>query len=65
VLDSVVPLQADGVRTGSAVERSFDLLLADCAADPACDRAYPNLRQTAFDLIDQFNREILVRLPRP
>ena len=60
VLDSVVPLQASGVRTGSAVERSFDRLLADCAADPACDRAYPNLRQTTFDLIDQFNREPLI-----
>jgi pimeloyl-ACP methyl ester carboxylesterase len=63
VLDSVVPLQASGVRTGSAVERSFDHLLADCTADPACDRTYPNLRQTTFDLIDQFNREPLSLTP--
>ena len=60
VLDSVVPLQADLVRTGSAVERSFDKLLADCAADPDCDSAFPNLRQTSFDLIDRLNREPLM-----
>ena len=63
VLDSVVPLQVDGVRTGSAVERSFDLMLADCAADPGCNRAYPNLRQAAFDLIDQLTREPLTLAP--
>jgi pimeloyl-ACP methyl ester carboxylesterase len=63
VLDSVVPLQADSVRTGSALEGSFDRLLADCAADPACNRVYPNLRQTTFDLIDQFTREPLTLAP--
>jgi pimeloyl-ACP methyl ester carboxylesterase len=63
VLDSVVPPQEDGVRTGSAVEQSFDRLLADCSADPACNAAYPNLRQTTFDLIDQFNREPLMLEP--
>jgi pimeloyl-ACP methyl ester carboxylesterase len=63
VLDSVVPLQADLVSTGSAVERSFDRLLADCAADPACNRTYPNLRQMTFDLVDRFNREPLMITP--
>lgn len=63
VLDSVVPLQANLVRTGSALERSFDRLLADCAADPACDGAFPNLRQTTFELIDRFNGEPLMLMP--
>jgi pimeloyl-ACP methyl ester carboxylesterase len=63
VLDSVVPPQADLVRTGSTVERSFDLLLADCEADPDCKQAFPNLRQTTFDLIDQFEREPLMLEP--
>ena len=63
VLDSVVPLQTDLVKTGSAVERSFDKLLADCAADPACNAAFPNLRQTSFDLIDRLNREPLTLMP--
>jgi pimeloyl-ACP methyl ester carboxylesterase len=63
VLDSVVPPQVDLVRTGSAVERSFDHLIADCAADPACNSTYPNLRQATFDLIDQFNLEPLMLEP--
>jgi pimeloyl-ACP methyl ester carboxylesterase len=63
VLDSVVPLQADPVRTGSAVERSIDRVLAECAADPDCNRAYPNLRQTTFDLIDQLDREPAMLTP--
>jgi pimeloyl-ACP methyl ester carboxylesterase len=63
VLDSVVPPQADLVRTGSAVERSFNLALEQCAADPACARAYPNLRQQTFDLIDQLTREPVTLMP--
>jgi pimeloyl-ACP methyl ester carboxylesterase len=63
VLDSAVPPQVDSVRTGSPVEKSFDKMLADCAADPACNAAFPNLRQTAFDLIDQLNREPLTLTP--
>jgi len=63
VLDSTVPPQVDLIHTGSAVEKSFDRLLADCAADPGCNAAYPNLRQTAFDLIDQLNREPLTLTP--
>jgi pimeloyl-ACP methyl ester carboxylesterase len=63
VLDSVVPPQVDGVRTGSALEGSFDRLLADCAADADCNRVYPNLRQETFDLIDQFTREPLMLSP--
>jgi pimeloyl-ACP methyl ester carboxylesterase len=57
VLDSVVPLQAHPVRTGSAVEQSFERVLGACAADAACDSAYPNLREMTFALIDRFNRE--------
>src|SRR5262249_14029047 len=63
VLDSTVPLQVALVSTGSALERSFDRLLADCAADPGCAAAYPNLRQTTFNLIDQLNREPLTLAP--
>jgi len=55
VLDSVVPLQVDFTGDAAAVSRSFDLLVADCAANAGCDRAYPNLRQTTADLYDRLN----------
>ncbi|MEW6272788.1 MAG: alpha/beta fold hydrolase [Thermodesulfobacteriota bacterium] len=63
VLDSSVPLQASLVRTGSALQRSFDRVLDACAADPGCDAAYPNLRRTTFELIERFNREPLTLAP--
>jgi pimeloyl-ACP methyl ester carboxylesterase len=56
VLDSPVPLQADlytGAFTGA--QRSLDLIFDGCAADQACRRAYPNLRQTFYDLISRLN----------
>src|SRR5262249_11667097 len=34
-----------------------------CAADAACNRAYPNLRQTTFDLVDRLDREPLTVHP--
>ena len=63
VLDSVVPPQSEPIRTGSAVERSIGLVFADCAADPNCNAAYPNLQQATFDLVDQLTREPLMLEP--
>ncbi|HZR83417.1 MAG TPA: alpha/beta fold hydrolase [Candidatus Binatia bacterium] len=63
VLDSVVPPQAPFVKTGSAVEQSFERVLDGCAADPDCNRTYPNLRRATFDLVDRLDREPLTVHP--
>lgn len=55
VLDSVAPPQANLFRVGDEVQRSYELLLASCQADAACNAAYPNLEQTTFQLIESLN----------
>ena len=56
VLDSVVPVQAIGLGPGAAsVQRSAERLFAACASDPACNAAFPDLRQMTFDLYDRLN----------
>ncbi len=54
VLDSVLPLQVDLIADvyGNA-DRALDLLFDTCAADPDCEAAYPELRQTFFALVDR------------
>lgn len=47
VLDAVYPPDVDLILdTPSSVDRAFGLLFASCAADPACDAAYPDLGGT-------------------
>jgi pimeloyl-ACP methyl ester carboxylesterase len=44
VLDSAVPVQANlYTEIYASAQRSFDTLFAACAADPACNGAYPDL----------------------
>ena len=64
VLDSVVPLQSIAQGAGPpSLQRSFDVLFAACAADPGCDGAFPDLRQTVFDLYDRLNAAPLTLQP--
>jgi len=56
VLDSVVPPDVDTEVEGPAnVARALDLLFASCAADEACNAAYPDLRAVFFDIVDRLN----------
>jgi pimeloyl-ACP methyl ester carboxylesterase len=56
VLDSVYPLEVN-LYTALApnAERAFNVLFDDCAADPTCNVAYPNLRAVFYSLVDQLN----------
>jgi pimeloyl-ACP methyl ester carboxylesterase len=56
VLDSTYPLEVN-LYTALAPDagRAFNVLFDDCAADPACNAAYPNLRAVFYNLVDQLN----------
>jgi pimeloyl-ACP methyl ester carboxylesterase len=56
VLDSTYPLEVNLYTTlAPNVERAFNVLFDDCAADPTCNAAYPNLRAVFYNLVDQLN----------
>lgn len=58
VLDSVYPPQADSYTESAAnAAAAFEALFAGCAADPACDGAYPDLGDTFYRLVARLNRE--------
>ena len=56
VLDSVYPLQVN-LYTALApnAQRAFDVFFARCAADPACNANYPDLRLVFYGLVDELN----------
>ena len=54
---SPLPLQANSaVDRPAIVTAAFDTFFAACAADAACDRAYPNLRQVFYDTVDALDQ---------
>ncbi len=56
VIDSILPLNASLFLEGTtSVFDALDRLLAACAAEMACDTAYPNLREVLFATIDELN----------
>jgi pimeloyl-ACP methyl ester carboxylesterase len=56
ILDSTVPLQNEMLVTGPpAAQRAVDIFFADCAANPDCSAAYPDLDDLFFDLVDSLN----------
>ncbi len=56
VLDSVVEPQSDNFSDPMrSLKRSFDTLFAGCAADAACNKAYPRLDQTFYALVTRLN----------
>ncbi len=67
VLDSAVPIELElyneqAAKTAYALKTLFD----GCAADPACNAAYPNLQQVYYDLIARLDAApILVRALDP
>lgn len=56
ILDSVVPLEVDFyAQVATYAERAFDALFEACAADPACNSAYPELEAMFYDLVALLN----------
>ena len=54
VLDATYPPDVDlYVEAPANADRSFDLLFESCAADEACNAAYPDLRTVFFDTVDR------------
>jgi pimeloyl-ACP methyl ester carboxylesterase len=58
VLDAVYPPDVDlYMELPANAERAFDTLFASCAADAACDAAFPDLETVFFDTVDRLNEE--------
>ena len=58
VITSVLPLEKSFFVESSATTANAVLRLLDaCAADEACNHAYPDLQDTLFEVIDQLNAE--------
>ncbi|HUI90239.1 MAG TPA: alpha/beta fold hydrolase [Anaerolineales bacterium] len=56
VLDSVVPVDTSLFGNYSnSVESGLKTLFTDCAVDPQCNAAYPNLETTFWDLVKQLD----------
>ncbi len=57
VIDSVVPTQRNFVlEAPHSEDRAFTTLFEGCKADEHCSRAYPDLEEVFFNLVDQFNK---------
>ena len=67
VLDSVLPPQVDLFAERAAnAQRTFDTIFAACAADDACNAAYPDLANVFFSLLEQLDAEpVTVRFLNP
>ena len=60
VLDSVLPLEVKLYDEGAVGnDHMLDRLFDDCAADPACHAAYPDLETVFYDLVEQLDVEPL------
>jgi pimeloyl-ACP methyl ester carboxylesterase len=56
ILDSVYPPQVGLYSTVSlSAHRVFSLLFEECAADPVCSQAYPDLEATFYQTVDDLN----------
>ena len=58
VLDSVYPPQQDLIAEApNNAARAVDLLFKACAADQACNTAFPDLRSVYLDTVERLNEE--------
>ncbi len=58
VLDSVYPPSEDSFEELPLhLARVFGKLFADCASDPECQAAYPDLQATLYDLVERANQQ--------
>jgi pimeloyl-ACP methyl ester carboxylesterase len=57
ILDGVVPPQTNFIlNSARTLDQDFTKLFETCKADPDCNRAYPNLEQVFFKLVDDLNQ---------
>ena len=57
VLDAPYTPEADlYLETPGSFDRALNVLFEDCAADAACDAAYPDLRDVLFETVDHLNQ---------
>ncbi len=58
ILDSTYPLEANLLTdTSDNIIRAYAELFDGCAQDPACNETYPNLEETFFNVVAQYNAE--------
>jgi pimeloyl-ACP methyl ester carboxylesterase len=58
ILDSTIPPQINAIVEGPAkVDGVLTTLFTGCAADRACNAAYPELRRVLYQLVAQLNRQ--------
>jgi pimeloyl-ACP methyl ester carboxylesterase len=56
ILDAVLPTQTNVfTQVPVSMSRVFGVLFAGCAADHACNTAYPHLDRTFYNLVDRLN----------
>ncbi len=61
ILDSTYPVQANLLtETPANVARAMEELFTGCAADPACNEAYPDLETVLYDTVAQLNGEHII-----
>lgn len=67
VLDSVYPLQLDLYAAVPAnAWRAMQVLFAGCAADEACNAAYPNLQAVLFETAEELNANpVMLEISNP
>jgi pimeloyl-ACP methyl ester carboxylesterase len=64
ILDSNVPVEVSlGSTFASSAQRAFDQLFAGCAANAACNAAYPALDRTFYDLVDRLDASPITLSP--
>lgn len=58
ILDSVVPLQVNlYTETSADFDRALKVLFESCAADAACNRAYPDLEAAFYETVRSLNEK--------
>lgn len=55
IIDSIFPPQVTNSSAPINFERSLNVLFKGCAADEACNKAYPDLEKVFYETIDQLN----------
>jgi len=60
IIDSVLPIEKSVfIDTATSAANAILHLMDSCAADPACNTAYPVLKQVLFESIDRLNADPL------
>jgi len=61
ILDSALPPQQPAMLdTPANIDRVLNLMFDGCAKDADCNHAYPNLKDTFYELVDRLNQKPIV-----